>query len=229
MSLVVQNHSVKTPNSILTKPFSFEMTWGDRLIVCGQNGEGKSTFLKELASSLYHKHPSLIWTVDPQKVHFLPQNSYFHGKSADSVLDYLIKSTELYQSSKMKKKDIVLHANEVMKKLNLKDKWISHLSGGEKQKLKIAQGFILKAKVFLLDEPFNGVDIQSKFEIFRALDEIKRSSLQIIVVHDLLDIKKLNSDVLLLENGSAQKLSPQTWFKKMDSQFHTEICHMGEL
>jgi ABC-type Mn2+/Zn2+ transport system ATPase subunit len=217
-------YQVKTPSQILIESVSFELSPGQRLVIFGENGSGKSTFIQDLLKSAFQTTPGLEWSGPSQSLHYMPQTNPFTNSSGDSVTDYLKKTLRV---AGLTAQDSEINA--ILARLRLKDKWISHLSGGERQKLKLAQGLLLKSELLLLDEPLNGVDTSSKFEILNALNEILPKTLQIFVIHDLLDIRKLNCPVLVIENKKAHLLSSQEWFKKIDSQFHASVmCHQHE-
>lgn len=224
MSLQIHHLTLRTPTQVLVQDLHLNLKMGDRLVVYGENGTGKSTLLRELVLAAQKKEPRIQWSLDLDQIHYMPQNNPFQSKTPDSVMDYLVKTLSVYQEV------VSLESiKRVLLRLRLSDKWMAHLSGGERQKLKLAQGLLLKSQAFLMDEPLSGVDNGSKFEIFRALNEIRQQTLQILVVHDLLDIRKLQCPVLVFENQKALLLSSQAWFQKVDSQFHSEMCEHHEL
>jgi ABC-type sugar transport system ATPase subunit len=58
---------------------------------------------------------------------------------------------------------------------------VARLSGGNQQKVVLAKWLAIQPKVLLLDEPTRGVDVGSKAEIYKLLDEIKESGVGILV------------------------------------------------
>jgi ABC-type sugar transport system ATPase subunit len=58
---------------------------------------------------------------------------------------------------------------------------VARLSGGNQQKVVLAKWLAIKPKVLLLDEPTRGVDVGSKAEIYRLLDQIKEDGVGILV------------------------------------------------
>ena len=210
----------------LIQNLSFEMKFGDRLVVFGPNGCGKSTLLDLLSQSTRQKAPKIHWNLNPSAVQYVPQESPFHKRTPDYVLDFLNKSQLLYKPFKSLKSALAKSA-EILKIVDLENKPLSVLSGGERQKLKIAQALLLEAKALLLDEPFNGVDFQSQKQIQALLEKLRPQTLQILVLHNLIDIKKMNAEVLWIQETQAQVLSSQDWFKKIDFEFH-KLYHLNE-
>jgi ribose transport system ATP-binding protein len=63
---------------------------------------------------------------------------------------------------------------------------VSHLSGGNQQKIAIARLFAADAEVWLLDEPTRGIDVGSKAEIYRLIDELARAGKAVLMVSSYL-------------------------------------------
>ena len=224
--LKVTDLQVYRGQQLLIQNLSFEMKFGDRLIVFGPNGCGKSTLFGQLAQSTNQAVPKIQWMLDHSEVQYVPQENPFHKKTPDYTLDFLNKSQLLYQPFKSLGR-ATLKSKEILQTVDLQDKPLSALSGGERQKLKIAQALLLKVKALLLDEPFNGVDFQSQQQIQKLLEKLRPQTIQILVLHNLIDIKKMNADVLWIHETHAQVLSSQDWFKKIDFEFH-KLYHLNE-
>lgn len=224
--LKVTDLQVARGQQLLIQNLSFEMKFGDRLIVFGPNGCGKSTLLDLLSQSTRQKAPKIHWNLDPSAVQYVPQESPFHKGTPDYVLDFLNKSQLLYKPFKSRN-SVTVKSMEILKIVDLENKPLSVLSGGERQKLKIAQVLLLEVKALLLDEPFNGVDFQSQKQIQTLLEKLRPQTLQILVLHNLIDIKKMNADVLWIQETHSQVLSSQDWFKKIDFEFH-KLYHLNE-
>lgn len=96
--------------------------------------------------------------------------------------------------------------DEVLEKcriLYLKDREISTLSGGEKQKVALATILALESEIIILDEPFANVDIFSAQEIIDILLELneKKETTLIIIDHRLSLWKKVNYNLITLDRG----------------------------
>ena len=195
MNLSINNLTVKNQNSVLIKNLNLHLELGNRLIVYGSNGCGKSTLIKLMFHSIQKKQNSIEWGFTFNDVQYVPQENPFHSATPDYVIDFLVKSQNL--NFPFAKSHLASEKSfEILKKVELANKPLSQLSGGERQKLKIAQALLLNAKVLLLDEPFNGVDQKSQTQIYSLLNRIQNQTLQILVLHNLLDIMKMNSPVL---------------------------------
>lgn len=224
--LKVTDLNIYRGHQLLIQNLNFEMNLGDRLVVFGPNGCGKSTLLGQLAESRNPIQSKIQWHLKYDEIQYVPQENPFHNKTPDYVLDFLNKSQLLYQPFKTLK-SVTQKSKEILQTVDLMDKPLRFLSGGERQKLKIAQALILQAKALLLDEPFNGVDFQSQQQIHTLLEKLRPHTLQILVLHNLIEIKKMNANVLWIQDKQAPVYSPQEWFKKIDFEFH-KLYHLGE-
>jgi ABC-type Mn2+/Zn2+ transport system ATPase subunit len=80
------------------------------------------------------------------------------------------------------------------------DRRIAELSGGEQQKVFLAQALAQEAEVILLDEPFNGLDMPTQGSILDILDELRAARVTAIVAtHDLNLAAERFDRVLLLQ------------------------------
>ena len=88
--------------------------------------------------------------------------------------------------------------------LNIKDKLISELSGGQLQRVFLARAFAQNPDVILLDEPTNHLDLRYQIEILDYLKLWAKENNKIIVavLHDLNLVQNFADKVLMLKDGS---------------------------
>lgn len=104
---------------------------------------------------------------------------------------------------KNKEKSIV---EELIRKLQIKtksiDTTVSNLSGGNQQKVVLAKWFGRACKVIMLDEPTRGVDVGTKFEIYRLINELAEQGMGIIMVSsELSEIIGICDRALVMKEG----------------------------
>jgi ribose transport system ATP-binding protein len=84
----------------------------------------------------------------------------------------------------------------------LLDRLASHLSGGNQQKLVLAKWLLTRANVLILDEPTRGVDVATKVEIYRIINELARSGIGILLISsELPEILGMSDRVLVMRQG----------------------------
>ena len=93
-------------------------------------------------------------------------------------------------------------AKEALKKVGMEafaDRQISKLSGGQQQRVIIARALVQEAKLYIMDEPFAGVDMATEKAIFGLLKELKREGKTLLIVHhDLNTVQQYFDWVVLL-------------------------------
>ena len=196
-SLVINQGSVQTQNVIG---------------VLGENGTGKTTFVKMLANVL---KPDSGKVEVPVKVAYKPQ--YLEGDSEDLVSTVLTDATSKY--------DVQLIRPLELKRLLLNP--INTLSGGELQRVAIARCLSQDAELFLLDEPSAYLDAEQRLAVAKAVKEIadQRGITVLVVDHDLLFMDYLANQLMVFSGQpaiSGKATGPFDMEKGMNN-FLTEI------
>jgi len=140
----------------LVENFSFTLNPGDKAVIIGEEGNGKSTLLKLVYSetfiSDYCQYSGQI--VKKGKLAYLPQT--FPEENLDSSLeDYFAEHDAIFQNPKILSR-LGLPANFATSRQQIRT-----LSGGEKIKIQLATILLSQPDILLLDEPTNDIDIST--------------------------------------------------------------------
>ena len=192
---------------------SLEIYENEIISIIGHNGSGKTTlgkilsFLLEIDSGeifFYDKkidfNSNEIYDIK-KKIGFIfqnPNNQFFGFTVLDDIAFGL--ENHLVPCYKIKKK--IKSIAEKIKIVDLLDRDINSLSGGQKQKVAIADILVLEPKIIIFDESFTMLDAISKREVLEFIKDIKNKyHITIIyITHNLEDT--LNSDrVIIMNNG----------------------------
>jgi len=170
---------------------SGEVSKGETVGVLGENGIGKTTFVKILAGVL---KPDKGGVDNKVKVSYKPQ--YIDLGSEELVMNILKEAIRKYN-------------NEIIGPLNIKpllNKQVNQLSGGELQKVAIALSLSKDCDLVLLDEPSAYLDVEQRLNVSKVIKNIieQRGISAIVVDHDLLFLDYL-SDRLLVFDGVPAK------------------------
>ncbi|HAH36002.1 MAG TPA: manganese ABC transporter ATP-binding protein [Algoriphagus sp.] len=165
---------------------------GKLIGILGPNGAGKSTLIKAImglvqASGGYVK----IFNKDLEQVRnrisYVPQRESVDWNFPASVLDVVLMGTYgklgLFKRPGKKEKELAHSCLEKVGMSAFASRQISELSGGQQQRVFIARALAQEADLYLMDEPFAGVDMATETAIFQLLQEMSKEGKTIVVVH----------------------------------------------
>ena len=162
----------------ILKQVNFTLHRQEIVSLIGPNGAGKSTLIKVLLGILKPqagkvlRQPKLKYAYVPQK--FNPSHS----------LPLRVKDLLKLEHSTIELKQQIIHETGIAKLMDAK---VQQLSGGERQRVLLARALLRQPDVLVLDEPMQGLDIQSEAELYdyvRSLPERYGCAI-LIVSHDL--------------------------------------------
>ena len=169
---------------------------GQKIAFVGQNGQGKSTLAKILVGEL-SADGTLKLGHNVQLGYFAQnQAEYLDGKK--TVLDTMIDAAN--ESNRFKVRDIL---GAFLFRGDAVEKYVSVLSGGERNRLALAKLLLQPLNVLVMDEPTNHLDIQSKNVLKSALKNFEGTL--ILVSHDREFLQGLNDVVYEFKD---QKIKP---------------------
>jgi manganese/zinc/iron transport system ATP- binding protein len=160
--------------------------------ILGPNGGGKTTFLKSMLGIIKPVTGSFKIFDEPlnlnkHKIAYVPQRNSVDWTFPVSVHDVVMMGRYAYlswwQRPTVKDFEIVSWAlNQVLME-PYKNRHISQLSGGQQQRVFLARALAQQADIFMLDEPFAGIDIITEQLILKLLKQLQAEGKTIIVVH----------------------------------------------
>ncbi|MBI4126849.1 MAG: metal ABC transporter ATP-binding protein [Deltaproteobacteria bacterium] len=176
--------------------------------IVGPNGAGKSTLIKAIMGLLPPVAGRILVFDEPidQQRHLLgyvPQRGSVDWDFPTNALDVVLMGR--YGKIPLFRRPTRQHrafAEECLAKLGMfayAKRQISQLSGGQQQRVFLARALAQEAEIYLMDEPFAGVDAATEQAIIVLLRELKEKGKTIIVVHhDLQSVQNYFDDVMLL-------------------------------
>jgi ABC-2 type transport system ATP-binding protein len=186
---------------IALNDFSFEIKRGKVIGILGPNGSGKTTLLEIMSGVLDFEKGEIkinekdLGVYTKSIVSFLPSDNQFFiwMKVKDAVNFY-----ENFYSDFNKRKAFDLLDNL---KIDI-NKRINTFSKGYSQIIRLILTISRDAKVYIMDEPFEGIDIINKDKLYEILNEnFEENKTYIISTHQINDIEKLIDYVVFIKNG----------------------------
>jgi manganese/iron transport system ATP-binding protein len=181
---------------------------GERAAIVGPNGAGKTTLMQVIVGVLRPSSGTVqVFGHKPGGhvcIAYLPQRSRIDWAFPVTVREVAmmgrIRKIGLLRWPSRNDWRIVDEALERVGLSALHDRRIADLSGGEQQKVFLAQSLAQEAEIVLLDEPFNGLDMPAQENILEILDDLSRARVTAIVAtHDLNLAAERFDSVLLLQ------------------------------
>lgn len=178
------------------------------MAIVGPNGAGKSTLLKAILGLIKPAAGQVRVFGQPlakqrRRVAYVPQRGSVDWDFPTDVLDVVMMGGygELgwFRRAGEGVRQRALIALEKVGLTALAERQISQLSGGQQQRVFLARALMQPADVFLMDEPFQGVDATTEKAIIEVLRTLRDGGKTVVVVHhDLETVPEYFDDVLLL-------------------------------
>lgn len=178
----------------LISDIEFSFFGGDKLAIMGDNGSGKTTFIKTLLGKI-KPYSGKICFYDNFNIGYLPQDGLLI-RSNKTVLNYF---RDLFPLLTLQEVYNTLGAFDFSREDD--EKIVDNLSGGEKMRLVLSTLVEQKYDILVLDEPTNHLDMMTKEELIEAIGKYKGSI--IIISHDRSFVDNLCNCLLYFENNKA--------------------------
>lgn len=214
---------------------SFSMEDGQFLAILGNNGVGKSTMLKCFNKILCPDTGRVMMGEDDllrlsgrqiaQRVAFVAQSV---PNTQMTVHDVVMLGRRPYMKWGFTEADhqIVHEAMDQLRIEPLRGRFLSQLSGGERQKVMLARALAQQPKLLLLDEPTSSLDIQNQYQVLRIVREIchGQNLSAIVVIHDLNLALRFCDRFLLLKKGRVYRCGGK---EILDRQALRDVYHVN--
>jgi iron complex transport system ATP-binding protein len=203
---------------------SLEVREGELLGILGPNGSGKSTLLNLMDGILSPQDGTILLGESPVgslardqvaiRIAMVSQEHHFRFPFSVLQVALMGRFPHLKRLQFEGERDmaVVRDALRVTGCLELADRSIHEISGGERQRVLIARALAQEPKLILLDEPTSFLDLKFKREIFRLIARLcAENGVGILVVsHDIDLIAQYCSRVLMLKGGTIHSMGDPT-------------------
>jgi len=193
-ALRCQNLAIGYPERQIASGIEIEIEHGSRAAIVGDNGQGKTTFLRTIVDSLAPLSGNIRWGYGCQ-IGVYAQHVYTSLPESSTVFDYLM-SLAAVGTKEQKLLDL---AGAFLFKGEHVNKKVSVLSGGERARLCMAGMLLSQYNILILDEPGNHLDVDTVDALANALIDYKGTV--IFTAHDRHFMKRVATNVIEVRDG----------------------------
>lgn len=224
-SFAIESHNltVAYQRNVVLSDVSYHIPQQTLTGIIGPNGSGKTTMLKAIMGLLKSKSGKI--NITPSlKVSYVPQRSSVDWDFPATVLEIVLmgrmNGKNILRRNSAEDKKLALQCLEKVQMEGFLKRQISELSGGQQQRVFLARALAQEADLYLLDEPFAGVDIPTENTIVSLLKEMVQEGKTVVVVHHDLQTVKSYFDWLVMLNKELIA------FGKTEEVFNTELLQL---
>ena len=184
-AIEIRKLTVAYGENIALENLNLDVEAGSLMALVGPNGAGKSTLIKTILKFL--KQITGEIKINGKSLAYVPQRNSVDWDFPTTLFDVVEMGcygrVGLFKRVNKEEKVKVLKAIEQVGMLEFKDRQISELSGGQQQRAFIARALVQEADIYLMDEPFQGVDSTTEKSIVDILKKLKSDGKTLLVVH----------------------------------------------
>lgn len=188
----------KTYNDLMVIE-NFNMSFSSDKIHCifGPSGSGKSTLLNIITGIEQADEGTIDGEKNKKISYVFQEHRLLPWLSAEKNIMFVLESS----CAKKEAKEICEKYIKLVKLFEFKDKLPSELSGGMKQRVAIARAIAYDGDIFVMDEPFKGLDMELKTSIMNFIADYcnKNDKLLIYTTHDAFEAAYMADDIYVFE------------------------------
>lgn len=233
--LEVKNVCISYELKTAVKNLSFQLKEGQWLMIVGPNGAGKSTIIEAPTKGVNYqgniilKNKEISTYNNKDLAKEIGTLSQTHRINYDFSIQDVVK-LGLYSKKENYSESIINQALIQTGLFEMKDKTINTISGGELQRVFLAQVFAQDPNILLLDEPLNHLDLQYQKQFLSLIQKWLHQPHKAVisVIHDLSIAKKFGTHAILLSRGETitQGLTNEVFNNKsLNQAYNTNVTN----
>jgi len=193
------NIDIGYPGKVVVKGIDVRVERGKKVAILGDNGQGKSTFMKTIMNEIPTMKGEVAWKKG-LKLGFYNQHLSASLNPDETVFGFASKKAEGNSSMD----EVFRILGNFLFTRNDYDKTASVLSGGEKARLCLAGIFLGKADVYLLDEPTNHLDFETVEALGAALGNFNGTVF--VISHNRTFVSLIANEIIEIKDGGLKRI-----------------------
>ena len=239
--LTIHNVSVFLRQQLLFENLNWEINENENWAIVGPNGSGKTTLAKIILKQIpiregeiiYHflknyenndinkyinlgKYASLVSFYDQPILNY--SSHYYQQRFHSTESEGIIKVRDFLGSHLILDSAYASNLLEIFQLAPFLEKEIIKLSNGQVRKLQLLKHLLHKPRLLILDKPFNGLDINSRWELESLLYQLTNEGLKLILICDAAFLPDFITNVIEIENFKIKTFSSPEVFQKNYSE-----------
>ncbi|MGM5630032.1 ATP-binding cassette domain-containing protein [Apibacter raozihei] len=190
--LVIKNLLVSYSSKVVLNKLNLTIPMGEVFGILGMNGAGKTTLFESIYQNNKYKGEVLFKgkTLEKKNLSYVEAENYFYPfMKCKEYLDFFTFSDSLYKWKEYFSFEL--------------EQYVENFSTGNKKKLAITGATLLNRNIYLLDEPFNGLDFESVEKLYLLINHLKSLGKTILLSSHIMETLENCCDRIgILEGGT---------------------------
>lgn len=203
---------------------------GERTVILGDNGAGKSLLMRLLHGMILPSCGSIEWAGGkerPAAQSLVFQHPVMLRRSALANVAYGLALAGVPRTERMARASAALSWVDLE---HLANRPARMLSGGERQRVALARAWALKPRILFLDEPTASLDPAATREVERIVAAIHEAGTSIVMnTHNLGQARRLAEEIIFIHRGRITERTPADVFFRQPQSAEAEAFLKGEL
>lgn len=210
MAISIQNLNLSYHDKVIFNHLNLELPQNKRIAIIGPNGAGKTSLLKAILGlvpcSGDVKFFNQALKKQRQHIAYVPQRSDIDWDFPINVMDVVLMGRhgqlKFWQRPSAHDRELAQQALQTVELSDFAHHGINELSGGQQQRVFIARALAQQAKLYIMDEPFAGVDMATEKAITELFLTLQRQGQTLLCVHhDLNTLRDYFDYVVMVNQG----------------------------
>lgn len=198
MEVAIQNSGYEENNKIV-EDLSFKINRGEIVGLIGPNGAGKSTTIKTILGLLENTNGKINF-INNHTYAYIPERPVFYDEL--TLWEHLDLAAGVMEVEDLEFKERAMRLVKLFHMEKVIHKLPSTFSKGMQQKVMLITAFLIKPDIYIIDEPFVGLDPMAMQDFLTLIDKEKQRGAGILMSTHVLDTaEKVCDRFLLVANG----------------------------